>query len=144
MAKSITQFGARCAKCGATYLLTDPLGTEVVDIRWNDKEREFDVVIKLRLCNMCGGPTGEAVRRLPLDIATHSQCKCGSTLDLGDYGMNKVGADFVLTAKYMCPQCGEKTVVKKLKHLLGTLWGDTKKIQVSATGVTYEKRASKE
>ena len=144
MSKSMTRFEGRCASCGATYLFTDPHQTEVIDIRWNDKEREFDVVIKLRLCPMCGGQTGQTVRRLPLDIANHSQCKCGSTLDLGDYGINKVGTDFVLTARYSCPRCGEKTVIEKLKHLLGTLWGDTKKIEVSATGVTYEKRAGTE
>ena len=88
---------------------------------------------------MCGyHPTD-----LLLAIADKSKCECGSVLDLADYQIEQYPNDIEVSAKYYCNACKRnKPVLKRLGSFLRSFWNQTKKVEITATGITYEKTAA--
>jgi hypothetical protein len=121
-----------CPMCGAWMVLTDEMFIE-----WDEEKRHFLISLK----GTCGCDHYYVVKELPLLIARQSSCKCGSSLSLSSHKMKKVDDEFEFEAIYICPACADKkrSVINKLKASIEKFWRNTKAIEVSATGVKYEK-----
>jgi hypothetical protein len=134
---------AVCPTCGASVWMDLP-NMEEVKITWEEAKRRFRV--SLSFVARC--PTGHnqweataVLKDIPLVVAETSRCSCGATLVLGDHTLRRSGALLELEAEYVCESCqhSERTVLRSIGHALRSLWKTTRKIQIGATGVSYEK-----
>jgi hypothetical protein len=138
----------RCAMCAASGLL---YGWSDYEINWDEKKSRYVVRFVTcdgPVCKCCryahGHLQAEVVREIPVIIAKESACECGSKLRLGSHTLRSVNGQVEFEGVYVCPVCEKRknTLVKKVGEGLSSLWQGTKKIEISATGMSYEKEAS--
>jgi hypothetical protein len=117
------------------------LGVKQSFVDWDEDKRKFDVKLAF-YCMPCSHRFDEEpVKSLPLAIAQRSNCSCGAQLRLADFTLRQVNNDVEFEGTYVCPSCElkKRSLFGNIKRGLGRLWSDTKRIEVGASGVKYEK-----
>jgi hypothetical protein len=104
------------------------------EIDWDDEKREFRVKVHAQR-----SPKDE---REPLailiEMAEHSQCACGGALRLRNHRIVQMQAQaYTIEATYTCAACSERGL---FRSFFRGLWASTKKVEVRANGVVFEKK----
>jgi len=129
-----------CPLCQASVA---PAGD--VMIEWNETMKRFEVQLQAQ-CGLCRYAFLVTVKMLPLVMAQHPACACGSRFALADRTLQKTADEWTFEATYVCPACAKRkrVAVGKVKRALATLWRHTTHVEIGPTGVTYAKSTSEE
>lgn len=127
--------------CAAMVLSEQkPWDDSSLEIKWDSKEREFIVIFK-----GAGVPdltVDQALStRVPLQIARASRCRCGGTLELGNYRIITTKNDFTFEGTYFCPTCKTDFLAEQsgFRHFITKWIRGLKKIEIKAGGVGLER-----